>query len=181
MIADFPNGKVIFVHIPRTSGTSIESCITCVPLEKKHLRASQLKNAVGSAWGRAYKFTFVRNPFDRLISIFHAPYYKDINILSGKNLDFFLDNYFLPSWEHGYTQHDYIDENIDEIFFFEKRSQEVEYLNTKLSIFCIKVDSSKKLGVIKRPAEYRGFYNATTRKRVETLFEDDLNRFGYDF
>jgi len=181
MIADSPNGKIIFVHIPRTSGTSIESSIACVPLEKKHLRASQLKKTVGNAWERAYKFTFVRNPFDRLISIFHAPYYKDINILSGKDLGFFLDNYFLPSWEYGFTQHDYIDELIDDVFFFERRSQGVEKLNARLSTFSVKVDPTKKLGVIKRPTEYRGFYNATTRKRVETLFEDDFNRFGYDF
>lgn len=181
MIADFPTGKVIFVHIPRTSGTSIEYCITCVPDEKKHLRASQLKKIVGSAWEGAYKFTFVRNPFDRLISIFHAPYYKDINILSGKKLDFFLDNYFLPSWEHGFTQNDYVDEHIDEIFFFEQRSLGVKQLNAKLAAFCIKVDSSKKLRVTQRSTKYRAFYNAGTRKRVETLFEDDLNRFGYDF
>ena len=117
MIANFPNGKVIFVHIPRTSGTSIASSITSVPLEMKHLRASQLRKAVGSDWDRSYKFAFVRNPFDRVISIFHAPYYKEINILSGNDLGFFLDNYFLPSWENGLTQHDYIDEQIDEVFF----------------------------------------------------------------
>jgi len=181
MIADFPNGKVVFVHIPRTAGTSIESSLIRVPDEHKHLRASQLKNIVGEAWEDAYKFTFIRNPFDRVISLFHAPYYRDINILSDKSLAFFLDNYFLPVWEHGFTQHDYLDCSIDDIFFFEKSRQEFDRLNIKLSPFGAKIDHSIRLRSNNRQAGYRDFYNSSTRKTVEVLYEEDFTRFGYDF
>jgi hypothetical protein len=65
--------KCIFVHIPRTAGTSIEVWLTgrdwhqSEP-EAKHLLASQAKELYREYWDDYFKFSFVRHPITRVLS-----------------------------------------------------------------------------------------------------------------
>ena len=56
----------IFVHIPKTAGTSIVDFLGLY--SKKHLTLIQIKELVGLDWYRSFKFSFVRNPYDRAVS-----------------------------------------------------------------------------------------------------------------
>lgn len=68
------NPKVVFVHIPKTAGTSIHRAIGGNPIDKKmrmkkHYSASEICELIGKkGWEQAFKFAFVRNPWDRLLS-----------------------------------------------------------------------------------------------------------------
>ncbi|MCA9055782.1 MAG: hypothetical protein KDA75_18225, partial [Planctomycetaceae bacterium] len=62
--------KLLFIHIARTGGTSIEAALVgCdwwdIDPETKHLSASQAKQIYGDEiWSTYTKFAVVRNPWD---------------------------------------------------------------------------------------------------------------------
>ena len=82
--------KFIFVHIPKVGGTSIKKCLLPfydrkkelekIPkglrssnvIARKHAYASVLLQALGkNIWRSYFKFAFVRNPWDWVVSIYH--------------------------------------------------------------------------------------------------------------
>ena len=74
--------KCIFVHIQRCAGTSMEEKILGYDVWKsphlineipemyaKHANASQLKALYPEYWDEYFKFSFVRNPWERMVSM----------------------------------------------------------------------------------------------------------------
>lgn len=66
--------KFIFLHIPRTGGTSIEKALCGKDWwqrhpPSKHLTAHVAKKIYAPYWEDYFKFTFVRNPWDRMVSM----------------------------------------------------------------------------------------------------------------
>lgn len=82
--------RCIFIHIPRTGGTSIETVIhgESYPIEHKHLIASQAKAVYADYWDRYFKFAFVRNPWDRMVSCAANPWNPEVK---GGHFGVFLD------------------------------------------------------------------------------------------
>lgn len=68
--------KVIFIHIPKTGGTSIEKVFN-PGIGSSHMKMCDYENI-----DKYYKFTVVRNPWERIWSMYH--YFK-----SGGNKDSF--------------------------------------------------------------------------------------------
>lgn len=65
--------KFIFIHIQKTAGTSISSALEpfCEDLYPsiKHWSARKIKEKFGpDVWNEYFKFSFVRNPYERLLS-----------------------------------------------------------------------------------------------------------------
>lgn len=63
--------RAIFVHIPKTAGTSILAALGIPPVFDTHAPAQAYARAYPDLFARAYKFAFVRNPWDRFASSFH--------------------------------------------------------------------------------------------------------------
>jgi len=76
--------KFIFIHIPKTGGSSIAepeyrsgqgALITHLGSEDYvqagHIRAVGLKDRLQDNWNDYFKFAFVRNPWDRIVSLYH--------------------------------------------------------------------------------------------------------------
>ena len=71
------NGKdIIFIHIPKNAGTSIEEALNLTEMRSsvefpspQHLIPSEVKKKV-DFWDRAFKFTVVRDPYTRAESEF---------------------------------------------------------------------------------------------------------------
>src|SRR5690606_4582096 len=64
--------KCIFIHIPKTAGTSIINAITQQPVSGRlHLPWYIYEKANPSKFARYFKFAFVRNPWDRTFSAYN--------------------------------------------------------------------------------------------------------------
>ena len=174
--------KIIFVHAPRTSGTSIEKSILkgkLVPDSMKHLRSSQFQKMLGDQWESYYKFTIVRNPWDRVVSMYHQPYFKQIGFLSGKSLEYFLENYKPAPWEHGMQCSDYADTDMDLVIKFENREVGLKKLFLDKGI---SVDSKiKERSTNREKKHYSSFYNDKTANIVRSMFHEDILRYKYEF
>lgn len=62
--------KAIFVHIQKTGGNAISRAFhQSTSAAEKHFTARELRAIYGeSIWAECFKFAFVRNPWDRLVS-----------------------------------------------------------------------------------------------------------------
>jgi hypothetical protein len=61
----------IFIHIPKTAGTSVLAALGISPAFDTHAPSAAYRAAYPDLYRRAYKFTFVRDPWDRFASTFH--------------------------------------------------------------------------------------------------------------
>jgi hypothetical protein len=199
------NRDVVFVHPPRSSGTSIEYSILQkvrstppfqVPDSVKHYRASQIKDQMGDdRWNAAYKFGIVRNPYDLLASLFvtDEPNYNRYNSKSGNGMADFLavlkfnlerDNLSIPmKWEHGTTCSDYMDEELDFIIKYETRKEDIGEVNKVLKQIGLKIDSSQvKRSHTNKDKNYIGYFDPVSKQLVKRLFKEDFDRwYGDDF
>ncbi len=70
---------LLFVHIPRTAGTSVEEALVRayggrnkrLRLSRKHISGKTLRKNIitKNSWDKAFKFTIIRNPWDRVVSL----------------------------------------------------------------------------------------------------------------
>lgn len=72
--------KTIFVHIPKTAGTSVEAAFGKIQMEQKyfkefgigkHFSASKIKEDNPDIFEEYYKWTIVRNPWERDLSMYN--------------------------------------------------------------------------------------------------------------
>lgn len=83
--------RCIFIHIPRTGGTSIEQWFTGsdwwrTEASTKHLLASQAKRLYAEWWDSYFKFAFVRHPSTRMLSCFRFPDHFGLGLSAGGDL-----------------------------------------------------------------------------------------------
>lgn len=192
--------KAIFIHIPKTAGTSIETVLEVDPYNPnnlQHFSGNQLQHRTAmelktnmmlpdQVFNNYFKFTFVRNPFDRLYSeylflseqgVINLPFdnFANIDFLTRRDLPGFIVDHTRP-------QSDYILDSfgnvlVDYIGKFETLSTNWEVISERLNV-------SKKLphmNKTKRDTGYRDMYGKKTREAVEKLYNKDLKIFKYHF
>lgn len=65
--AGWPNEhNAIFIHLPKSAGTSISRALA-LP-SSRHVQAADYRTTNPAKFARFFKFAFVRNPYDRLLS-----------------------------------------------------------------------------------------------------------------
>ena len=197
--------KCIFVHIPRTAGTSIEIGIQgqdqwAIARKHKHLIASSAKKIYKDYWDEYFKFSFVRNPWDRMISM--CKYGNDhprewnrtygVSIKTGKlNMNKYFEIYSNgievdPRFEFKSKKYtnilpnsvylNILNEELDFIGKFENLKQDIQYISEKLSkkIVLPRAEKSKH-------KHYSEYYQEDTIKQVGCLYEKDIKKFSYTF
>lgn len=203
--------KCIFIHISRTAGTSIEHALTGgdwwdVDPTTKHITASHSREIYAEHWDKYFKFSFIRNPFDRLISCYHLDYYNgrdlanipkrylqygdiipigahcskapNIGIESGLGLAYFLDHYKPPPWEHKQLIEytDIIDLNLDFIGRYEFLSEDFNYVQQMIGAN-VKLPHVNTLNI----CNYYQYYDAATITQVQSLYRNTLKHYKYQY
>ena len=157
--------RCIFIHIPRTAGTSIESWLEPTPQwlkspNEKHLTAIQAKTLYSEFWNDYFKFTIVRHPYSRSLSLLsrfsryygvrvknHSLHFGRYKQKFGSPITVEHDSRFYspsdllalePSCAHPYQPHcvyvNLLTEELDAIYKFEELPNAISDLAAKLSL-----------------------------------------------
>jgi hypothetical protein len=203
-----------FVDIPRTSSTGIKNELVKmygVTYSKgklgenryyhklryifpPHLPAQQMRKILGEElWARIFTFTIIRNPWDRMVSLFH--YMKREGSLPKKItfrdyvLQFNTPRYMLKNQSHGYHAYyyglsEYIvdsDDNVivDYIGRYENRMEDIRIITDKIGCQDLGNLHLEKIG--RSHKHYSQYYDDETKDVISRVFKRDIERFEYSF
>lgn len=185
--------ELLFIHIPKSGGTSIATAAIGKPAGHPYLFEYYLSNKKYTK--DFFKFCVVRNPYDRLVSAFahisqrecnpeFKTLFKELNINSFDDLIVNLDNpktyqKLINVIVHFRSQNELIyhkNVKMDEIFRFEEFDSIQDRLNKKLKTRI----NLKKLNCSPRK-NYREYYNEYSISVVERIYKKDLELFDYKF
>ena len=199
----------IFVHIPKTGGTSIEDVIWPKPRRGEdlwmgfiapgrnkyqtgglqHLLARQIRIEVGGdVFTRYFKFSIVRNPWDRVISQYsYLKQRPDLQDYFGVKADAPLAQYLAAISRSDHVQvmpqlNFLRDGNgtmlVDLVGRFETLAQDAREIFRRIGIDDAVMPHEAKSD---RRSGYRDYYDDETRERVTELYAEDIAHFGYAF
>lgn len=177
--------KLIFIHIPKTGGSSIEIAINpSVSLDEspqtlgtgntsfrgKHWNIDKCQQEYKEYFDSYFKFTFVRNPWDREVSRWKwfAVALK-MNVSFKKHLKN-MNNY--REWIYRNDKYPF-----DFIGRFENLQEDFNIICDKIGIPKQKLPHSNKT----KRKHYAEYYNDETREIVAEKYAKDIEHFGYKF
>lgn len=192
----------VFIHIPRTGGTTVEKLLGIhsdwpqIDLklfqgrlnrgddyyQLQHLSYMEMKSVKDIRYTQNYyKFTIVRNPWERLVSEY---FWQNLNA-SIPFTEFvtrtakIVKNRIKIRGEycHFRPQVEFLSDDLDHILRFECYVVEVKALLLRLKI---EVQNLPHYGGTKH-MDYRKYYNQETINSVARTYQDDIQLFGYEF
>jgi len=184
--------KFLFIHIPRTGGSSIESQFNFKEAKEKNKHWTLMdwkKTLDRETFDDYFKFGFVRNPWECMISKYKDVWFTGqyaggpIGERAGKSLKYFLDHYKTPTHESGETFFEYFDpEQMNFIGRFENRENDLQYISQKIGV---NIDSNihqRKIQMRdKNKKHYTEYYDEETKQIVAQKYAKDIEYFGYKF
>jgi len=195
--AGFDRYKCVFFHIPKAAGTSI--CLSMFGHQVGHLTFNQLYYSNPQKISEYYKFTFVRNPWARLVSAYQFLSQGGMNSAdsswASSNLEQFdgfedfvmrwisednINSYihFIPQYKfitdrNGVIRADFVGktENIDSDF---------QIVKAELGLKSTLLHSNKSQNSNDKK-HYTDYYNDEMQRIVASVYERDIELFGYSF
>jgi len=200
--------KFLFVHIFKTAGTSITDSLArfCYRPDstrpsnwmaffstnwtkihrkpiKKHATATEIRDSLDrEIFNSVFKFTFVRNPWDWQVSLYHYilenpenhGYEETMKLGSFRNFVFSREKL-------SFTQTScLVDESgnllVDFVGKFENLDQDFQSICRKVGIAACLPHINKT-----KRTDYQDYYDAETRDLTARLYAEDIERFGYTF
>jgi len=189
MISD--KHRVAFIHIAKCAGTSIEAYLKNFEFYiKYHYHTTHRKLLESDKYKNYYKFSFTRNPYDKMVSEFkwftdqsnewNSPdcrkYYKGVDFKTFVNKFLTLhpgDPY------HLYSQYSILTplKRIDFIGRFENLQEDFDIVCNKIGISKQKLPHTNK----SKRKHYTEYYDDETRAIVAQKYAKDIEYFGYEF
>lgn len=191
----FIDTKSIYVHIPKCAGMSINTSLYNSPGGGHRALSTYLYLFDYEDFSNYFKFTFVRNPWDRLVSSYtflkkggmnsadndwfqsNLSKYDDFNVFVQE----WLNKENIQSYHHFKPQIDYISDihnkvSLDFIGRFENLESDFNKVASKLNI------QAKLTRVNSTPrGSYRKFYNDKTAEIVGDIYKEDIQMLGYEY
>ena len=200
--------KCIFIHIPKCGGTSIEDVIWPMPrktedlwmgfinkIENKyqtgglqHLKAWQIKKEVGhDIFDHYFKFSFVRNPWDKVISQYtYVQHRQDIlnymGLKKGDSLKQYLSaiqkkKHIQTEQQHKFIMNEDGDLLVDFLGRLEQFESDAQTIFNQLDIHIDQIPHSKKSA--RKP--YSEHYDQESKEIVANIYARDIEIFDYTF
>lgn len=173
--------NLIFIHIPKNAGSSMES----KPFigGNGHETLKEIKQRIGeSRYNRAFKFTFVRNPLDRFVSNFFSK-----QGMSGRYplnqlgmLHFLRQEDLTKVHFHFRPQHTFINptNELDFIGRYENLERDWNEVCRRIKTIDTKLPWIRKNKT--REREWQEYYTPESEKRVREYYKKDFELFGYE-
>ncbi len=179
---------LVFVHINKTGGSSIERALG---LPFQHKTALELRRELGERrWASRFTFTFVRNPWDKVASHYHFRVKTNQTGLAERPLPF-------TAWvrlaygEQDPRYHDQPKMFMPQVCWISDESGLVivdfvgrfERLSDDFDAICRRLGRTSTLPHLKRSTndDYRREYSAEAAEIVAVRFAEDIRLFGYTF
>ncbi len=187
---EFANGSsVAFVHINKTGGTSIAQALGLPAKCHQTVREMQAKLSE-SRWSRAFKFAFVRNPWDRAVSLFEYRVQSNQMGLGTSPLPFdqWLRRVFVDRDAHYHdqpkmlqTQCEWMKDDsgqlpLDFIGRFEDFAAQFAVVAQELG-FPMELPHLNRT----RRGHYQRYYSPESVEIIADYFAEDIGRFGYQY
>jgi hypothetical protein len=191
--AGFYYYQCIFIHIPRTAGVAINQSIFS-SLGGGHKTIKEYQKIFKHDFAKYFKFSFVRNPWDRLYSAFcflkqggfdaQDRIWADNYISSIKSFEEFVVYHLhkpeIHSKIHFKPQYEFIchDKNmsIDFCGYYERLENDLQYICEQL---CIEPSIIKKNTILHK--DYKEMYTSEMIDKVHDIYMKDVELLGYTF
>jgi hypothetical protein len=185
--------KCVFIHIPKTAGTSVTKAL--FGTDSRHVTWDKYYHANRRKFTRYFKFAFVRNPWDRLLSGFiflkRGGMDPADSIWASRNLECidtfeqfvheWVNEVNIWSWVHFLPQHYFVcDQSMQCVLDFVGR---MENLQSDFLTVSIRLGRNATLPDTNRTRSdhYSRHYTDAMRDRVAQIYQDDIRLFGYQF
>lgn len=186
--------KTVFIHIPKTAGTSVEAMFGFVKIknqnffkemgvEGKHWNAKQIKEKYAGYFDEYFKWTIVRDPWEREVSLYNMM--KNQRRCRGMDFKTFLNEITIPAIENGkrkvfddQIKYFTIDDNIyvDKIVRYEHLEKGWSQVCKQINKPVKKLEHLRYLG--KTP--FTEMYDEETLEIVHKLRKADIEFLKYD-
>jgi hypothetical protein len=188
--------KCIFLHVPKTGGSTIENILKPISLygpyrgntlAPQHLIYNDIQKFIPQDKFKSYwKFTMVRNPWDRIVSDYHwnSRGYKTFQEFIYQIREFlslldpFTDKDFKNKIKgHFLPQILYINDDVH-VYRYENYSDSLKDISIRLQLKL--PDPIPQIGKTKHD-HYSKYYTPELIDIVSKLYKDDIERFNYKF
>lgn len=190
-------GRFVFVHIPKNGGTSILQALGTRPGVRLHVPWFVYRQSNRFFFESFFKFTVVRNPWDRLVSVYSylsqggapntdARLAADIRARA-PTFAAFVNDYLDPSRlsvhslfrpQVYYVCNEFLEPMVDMVCRFERFETDVEPALARVGVPRGRLQPLNR----SRRGDYRDYYpSAELVERVRTLYRQDCEVFGYRF
>jgi hypothetical protein len=202
--------KLLFIHIPKTGGTTVEKILGLYEpwpavrmdilrgpyqrddeeLRLQHLPFEDVVALTGLDFSSWYKFAFVRNPWDRLVSSFcfeHKEQRKKNSFVETEVFPKYVDwvetvvssrKGLVGEHCHLRPQLEFSLNKLDFLGRFERFEPDLRVILKRLGI---SVDGIPHLHKSKKRKHYAEYYDERTKQKVAEIYAEDIEDLGYSF
>ncbi len=187
--------RVVFIHVPKCAGTSIEAYLENFEFHiEGHYHATHRNLLQNSKYKNYYKFSFVRNPYDKMVSEFkwftdqlnewNLPHCREY--YRGVDFKTFVIKFTTlhPAQSPGDPCHLYSQYNILEPLDKINYIGRFENLQEDFNIVCDNIGIPHKelpQKHVSKHKHYTEYYDDETRDIVARKYAKDIEIFGYKF
>lgn len=185
--------RCVFIHVPKAAGTSI--ALTLFNSPSRHVPWTEYYRANPGKFRRYFKFSFVRNPWNRLVSTYFflarggmdaadarwasqvLPAYSGF----GDFVRRWVDEQNVQTWVHFVPQHQFVCDASGAVmvdFLGRMESIETDFARVAAKLGCTAELKKVNTG---NQEHYSHYYDDETREIVRRVYRRDIELFGYDY